>query len=264
LATHGTPLHAKHGDPDTLVWAIAALAEGLGSRAVARGFEVDPNTVRGWRGEAAPHLEAFSRYFWHDVAVAQVQRDELFALLRAVQDGEGTEAEALTRLARSPQWVWVARDPVGQLILAVDVGERTLARAQRLGQQVTKGLVLHGVPRFLTDGLRDHLTALGTHDGQWVQSARHPDKGPPPTPRWIPLPGWLYAPGGQSSRRLVGGTHRVVFGPAAPIKSLLPRGGGRSPPRVPSACIWIFVSVWRPSGGGATRWAHTKRDGVSS
>jgi hypothetical protein len=28
-----------------LVWAIAALAEGLGIRAVARVFEVDPNTV---------------------------------------------------------------------------------------------------------------------------------------------------------------------------------------------------------------------------
>jgi hypothetical protein len=35
------------------VWAIAALAEGLGIRAVARVFEVDPNTVLGWLVEAA-------------------------------------------------------------------------------------------------------------------------------------------------------------------------------------------------------------------
>jgi len=28
-----------------LVWAVGALAEGLGIRAVARVFEVDPNTV---------------------------------------------------------------------------------------------------------------------------------------------------------------------------------------------------------------------------
>jgi hypothetical protein len=31
-----------------LVWPIAALAEGLGIRAVARVFEVDPNTVLQW------------------------------------------------------------------------------------------------------------------------------------------------------------------------------------------------------------------------
>ena len=96
LETHGTPFHAKQVDPDKLVWAIAALAEGLGIRAVARVFEVDPNTVLGWLVEAAEHLEAFSRYFLRDVDVEQVQMDELFALLSAVKDGEVTEAEAIT------------------------------------------------------------------------------------------------------------------------------------------------------------------------
>src|SRR6266704_5032743 len=45
LETHGTPLHGKRVAPDLLVWAVGALAEGLGIRAVARVFEVDPNTV---------------------------------------------------------------------------------------------------------------------------------------------------------------------------------------------------------------------------
>src|SRR5688572_14080440 len=75
--THGTPFHAKHVAPDKLVWALAALAEGLGIRAVARVFEADPNTVLGWLVEAADHLEAFSRYFLYDVDVEQVQMDEL-------------------------------------------------------------------------------------------------------------------------------------------------------------------------------------------
>jgi hypothetical protein len=47
LETHGTPLHSKQVEPDTLVWAIAALAEDLGIRAVARVFETDPNTILG-------------------------------------------------------------------------------------------------------------------------------------------------------------------------------------------------------------------------
>jgi hypothetical protein len=101
----GTPFHGKRVDPDKLVWAIAALAEGLGLRAVARVFEVDPHTVLGWLVEAAEHLEAFSRSHLYDLHVDPVQMDELFALLRAVQEGEVTEAEAIKRLSRSPRWV---------------------------------------------------------------------------------------------------------------------------------------------------------------
>src|SRR5713226_7390208 len=53
--THGTPLHGKRVAPDLLVWAVGALAEGLGIRAVARVFEVDPNTVLQWLVEVADH-----------------------------------------------------------------------------------------------------------------------------------------------------------------------------------------------------------------
>jgi transposase-like protein len=41
---------------------MASLAEGLGIRAVARVFEVDPNTVLAWLVEAADHLQGFARY----------------------------------------------------------------------------------------------------------------------------------------------------------------------------------------------------------
>ena len=80
---HGTPLYGKHVAIDKLVWAVGALAEGLGIRAVARVFEVEPNTALQWLVEVADHATAFSRYFLHDVRVTQVQLDELFALLSA-------------------------------------------------------------------------------------------------------------------------------------------------------------------------------------
>ena len=119
IETHGTPFHGKQVDRDKLVWAIAALAEGLGIRAVARVFEVDPHTVLRWLVEAAEHLEAFSHYFLQDSYVEQVQMDELFVLLSAVKDGAITEADTITRLSRSPHWVWVAMDPVSKLIPAL-------------------------------------------------------------------------------------------------------------------------------------------------
>jgi hypothetical protein len=148
LETLGTPFHSKQVEPDTLVWVIAALADGLGIRAAARVFEVDPNTVLHWLIEAATHFEAFSRYFLRDVDVEQIQMDELFALLRAVKDGEVSETQALKRLSRSPHWVWVVMDPVGKLILTVDVGERTLAMAQCLVHQVTQVLAPPCAPYF--------------------------------------------------------------------------------------------------------------------
>src|SRR5262249_6583637 len=95
-----------------------------------------------------------------DVRVTQVQLDELYALLSAVKDGEVSAAEAMERLERSPQWVWVAMDPESKLLLALDVGERTLAMAQCLVHHVAQVVAPDCVPLFLTDGFREYLTAL--------------------------------------------------------------------------------------------------------
>jgi len=221
--THGTPLHGKRVSPDMLVWAIGALAEGLGIRAVARVFEVDPHTVLAWLVEVADHATAFSQYFLHDVRVTQVQLDELFALLSAVKTGEVSEAEAVERLSRSPHWVWAAIDPVTKLLLTVDVGDRTLAMAQRVVHQVVQVLAPDCVPLFLTDGFKEYATALLTHYGQWVQPARQRAQGPTPRPRWMPLPGLLYAQVVKTVRRrhLVRVKHRVVFGTLEAINDVL-------------------------------------------
>jgi IS1 family transposase/transposase-like protein len=227
LETHGTPLHGKQVEPDKLVGAIAALAEGLGIRAVARVFETDPTTVLVWLVEAPDHLEAFSRHVVHGLDVEQVQMDELFALRSAVRDGEVSAQQAIQRLARSPHWVWVAMDPVCKLILAVDVGDRTRALAQRLVHQVTKVLAPHCAPLLLTDGFRAYLTALVTHYGEWMPPERRQATGPQPTPRWMPVPGLLSAQVVKSyrRRRLTAVTHRVVFGARTTIESILAKRG---------------------------------------
>jgi IS1 family transposase len=221
--THGTPLHGKRVSPDMLVWAIGALAEGLGIRAVARVFEVDPNTVLAWLVEVAEHAAAFSQYFLHDVRATQVQLDELFALLSAVKTGEVSDAEAIQRLSRSPHWVWGALDPVTKLLLTIDVGDRTLAMAQRVVHQVAQVLAPSCVPLFLTDGLKEYATALLTHFGYWVQPPRRQATGPAPKPRWLPLPELLYAQVVKTvrRRRLVAVQHRVVFGTIEAVNQVL-------------------------------------------
>ena len=223
LETHGTPLHGKRVPPNLLVWAVGALAEGLGIRAVARVFEVDPNTVLAWLVEAADHAAAFSRYCLHDLRVTQVQLDELFALLSAVKAGELSEPEALQRLSRSPHWVWVAMDPVTKLLLTIDIGDRTLAMAQRVVHQVVQVLAPGCVPLFLTDGFKEYATALLTHFGHWVQPPRRQVTGPVPKPRWMPLPQLLYAQVVKTvrRRRLVRVRHRIVFGTREAIQQVL-------------------------------------------
>jgi hypothetical protein len=208
---HGTLLHGKRVSVALMVRVLACVAEGLGIRATARVFEVDPNTVLGWLVEAAEHLKALSRSFLCDAHVRQVQLDELYAVLRDVKDGTLGEHEAIKLLERSRRRVWTAMDPESKLLLAIDVGDRTLAMAQRLVHQVVQVLAPGCVPLLLTDGFKNYLTALLTHYGQWVQLPRRQDKGPAPKPRWMPLPQLLYAQVVKTVRRLRALHHRLLM-----------------------------------------------------
>src|SRR5262245_7318980 len=118
-------------------------------------------------------------------------------------------------------------DPQSKLLVVVDVGSRTLAMAQRVVHQVTEVLAPGCVPLLLTDGLKDYATALLTHFGQWMHPARRQERGPMPKPRWIPRPALRYAQVVKSyrRRRLVGVTHRVVFGTRLAIEQVLARCG---------------------------------------
>ena len=199
------------------------MVQGLGIRGTARVFEVDPNTVLQWLVEAVEQLRAFSHYFLHDLHLTQVQMDELYALLSAVKAGEVSEAEAIQRLSRSPHWVWVAMAPESKLLLLIDVGDRTLAMAQRVVHHLTQVLAPGCVPLFLTDGFKEYMTALLTHYGQWRQPARRSTQGPAPKPRWMPLPQLLYAQVLKTvcHRRLVRVSHRVVFGTLEAVERIL-------------------------------------------
>ena len=223
LETHGTILHGKRMAVELIVHVLACLAEGLGIRATARVFAIDPNTVLQWLVEAAEQLQAFSAYFLCDVHVRQLQLDELYAVLRSVKDGEISEDNAIKRLERSRHWVWTVLDPESKLLVAIDSGPRTLAMAQRVVHQVVGVLALGCVPAWFSDGFKGYLPAIVGHFGLWVHPGRSHDKGPWPKPRWMPLPGLLYAQVVKSyrRRRIVAVKHRVVFGTLEAVEQVL-------------------------------------------
>ena len=202
---------------------LACLAEGLGIRATARVFEVDPNTVLQWLVEAAEQLQAFSAYFLCNVHVNQLQLDELYAVLREVKDGDLSEHEAIERLERSPHWVWTAMDPESKLLLVMDVGPRTLAMAQRVVHQVAEMLAPDCVPLCMTDGFKDYGTALLTHFGSWSATRAAPShRAEAQTALDAPAPAAVCA-GGEvvPAPAPRGCQHRVVFGTMARVQQVL-------------------------------------------
>jgi IS1 family transposase len=223
LETHGTIFHGKRLSVALIVRVLACLAEGLGIRATARVFEVDPNTVLHWLVEAAEQLQAFTRYFLCDVHVHQVQLDELYAVIRSLKAGEMSEEDVIQRLENSRPWVWTAIDPVSKLLLAMEVGPRTVEMAQRVVHHVVSALTPGCVPAWFSDGFKAYLPAILGHCGVWMHPERRQDKGPRPKPRWVPLPGLLYAQVIKQYRRkrVVRVQHRVVFGTLEAIEQVL-------------------------------------------
>src|SRR5215831_3887649 len=227
LETHGTLLHGKRLSVELIVRVLACLAEGLGIRATARVFEVDPNTVLQWLVEAAEQLRAFITYFLCDIHAQQLQLDELYAVIRALKAGELSEEEAIERLEGARSWVWTAIDPVSKLLLAIEVGPRTVAMAQRMVHRVSQRLASGCMPAWFSDGFKGYLPAILGHCGWWVHPERRQDKGPMPKPRWRPLPGLLYAQVVKQYRRqrMIGVTHRVVFGTLEAVQHVLAARG---------------------------------------
>jgi IS1 family transposase len=259
---HGTIFHGKQASVERIVCILACLAEGLGIRATARVFEVDPNTVLHWLVEAAEQLQAFSAYFLCDIHVRQLQLDELYAMLRGVKDGEISEEHAIKRLERSRHWVWTAIDPESKLLLVIDAGPRTLAMAQRVVHQVVEVLAPGCVPLFLTDGFKEYATALLAHFGEWVQPPRRQATGPAPQPRWMPVPQLLYAQVVKTMRRrrLVDVKHRVVFGTREAVGQVL------------AACGWQINTAFverlnldiRQRVAAIGRWVNTPNRVINS
>jgi IS1 family transposase len=223
LASHGTIFHGKHQPVALIVHVLACLAEGLGIRATARVFEVDPNTVLQWLVEAAEQLQTFTRYFLCDVHVTQLQLDELYAVLRGLREGQLSEEQALKHLEPGRPWVWTAIDPVSKLLLVVEVGPRTVEMTQRVVHQIVSVLAPGCLPAWFSDGFKGYLAAIVGHFGRWTQPERLQDKGPHPKPRWMPLPGLLYAQVVKQYRRkrVVGVKPRVVFGTLEAVAQVL-------------------------------------------
>jgi len=224
METTNTIFYGKKAAAETIWQALKTLAEGLDIRATARVFDLDPNTVERWLGQAAEHMEAVSAYLIHDLELTQVQVDELWALLGRRDNNEAGEGKQ-----RGKRWVWAGMDPVSKLMLGYVVGDRSQACAQRLIHMIVALLALGCVPLFISDGWSAYSTALLTHFGHWVQMPRRHKRGASPKPRWQPLPQLQYAQVVKKrvKGRVVSVSHRVIYGSLETITTALTNSVGQ-------------------------------------
>ena len=216
--TLGTIFYGSSVSVEDIVHAISLLCEGVSPRKVARVYKVDKDTVLGWLLEAAGHSEVVFGYMMHHMHLKQVQMDELYALLSGLR-GEGEE--------RGKCWVWAAIDPVSKLLLAIEVGDRGLAVAQRLVHGVMSVLAPGVVPLFVTDQLAAYGRALLTHFGHWAEKTS--EKSGRVLRRWVPDERLLYAQVKKRRvrRKLVGVSTQVVYGTKEGVQSVLQALGQR-------------------------------------
>ena len=215
--TIGTVFYGSSVPAEDIMHGIALLCEGVSPRKVARVYKVDKDTVLGWLADAAVHSEAVLGYMLHDLHLSEVQMDELYALLSEMR-GEGERGRC---------WVWAAIDPISKLILALEVGDRRLAMAQRLVHGVVSVLAPGVVPLFVTDQLAAYAKALLTHFGCWVE--RTSERSGRVLRRWVPEERLRYAQvrKRRARHKIVEVSTRVVFGTAEAVRSTLMALGQR-------------------------------------
>jgi IS1 family transposase len=120
---------------------------------------VTEETVLAWLQRAAHKAEEINVHLLRDLAVTQVQLDEMWSFIKrkhTAQAGPDGESTALSEDGR--QWVWISFAPEYRLILAAWVGSRTYESALQL-IRMTAAVVL-GVPCFFSDGFSCYLAAL--------------------------------------------------------------------------------------------------------
>jgi len=166
IETRGTPLYRRAVAPKLVHQVLTGVAEGLSLEATARLFEVEPETVAQWLALAANHFEALAACLSQNLELEQVQLDDLYVKLRAVESNDQPGV----------RWLYNAIDPVSKFWLTFRLGKRGLGTVQSLVHQLVQQLAPGVIPLFLSDGERSFETSLLSHYGQWGQVGPMPGK----------------------------------------------------------------------------------------
>jgi IS1 family transposase/transposase-like protein len=173
-----------------LVLKLCLVAVSLSGISFAVG--VKEETILRWLQRAAEQSERVNARLLQEVQVSQVQLDELWNFVARKQaEHSQADGEACQESPDGRHWVWLSYAPESCLLLATEVGPRTLNHAQSLIQKTAA--VVQGVPCFFSDGFSCYFTALLDCYQQVIHFPRTGKRGRPRKERIEPHPQLVYA-----------------------------------------------------------------------
>jgi IS1 family transposase len=173
-----------------LVLKLCLVAVSLSGISFAVG--VTEETILRWLKRASEQAERVNAALLREVAVSQVQLDELWNFVaRKHSELAQADGESPQEATDGRQWVWLSYAPEYCLLLATVVVPRTLENAQRLIEQTAR--VVQGVPCFFSDGFSCYFSALLQVYQRVIHFPRTGKRGRPRKERIEPHPQLVYA-----------------------------------------------------------------------
>ena len=144
---------------ERVIMALKMLLVKVDLAGISFVLGVKEETVLEWLRRAAEKAAEINAALMKDLAVTQVQLDEMWSFIRRKHAEDADECgESLPESKDGRQWVWLSYAPEYRLILSAYVGPRTYESALKL-IEMTAAMV-KGIPSFFSDGFSCYLTAL--------------------------------------------------------------------------------------------------------
>ena len=197
-----------------------SLAEGVGVAATARIQNVDKKTVLLVLAKAGDHAEKVNRSLLKGLEVTECQLDEMWSFI-GKKEKNLDPVEKLHKIL-GDAWIWIAFDAFNKIVLAYNIGKRTLPYTISLIEDV-KRVSIRMPDLFSSDQLDQYTKALLHVYGTIVFPARKPGPGRPPKSRLLPPKNLNYVQVVKQYKkyRVVKVSRKVVFGDPEKIQSIL-------------------------------------------
>lgn len=199
---------------------LRSLAEGVGVAATARIQNVNKKTVLLALAKAGDHAKEVNRHLLKNLQVAECQLDEMWSFVGKKEKNLDPVEKLQSILGDA--WIWIAFDAVNKIVLAYNIGKRTLPYAISLIEDVKR--VTKRIPDlFSSDQLDQYTNALLHVYGRTASPPRKPGPGRPPNPRLVPSKDLNYVQVVKQYKkyRVVKVSRKVVFGDLVKIQSIL-------------------------------------------
>lgn len=177
---------------EKVMMALKMLLVRVDLTGIAFVLGVTEETTLAWLSRAAAKAAEINEHLLRDLPVTSVQLDEMWNFIRRKHAAEADAVgESLPEGEDGRQWIFVSFAPEYRLMIAAEVGARTLETTKQVIAATAERV--RGIPAFFSDGYTCYLTALIAYFHTVVTFPRTGRPGRPKGPRVEPHEKLVYA-----------------------------------------------------------------------